>query len=359
MDQMWLFYFDRGFAVVVPLPGGVHRLLTIEPKTAFPERDPTLEEMQTAFRRITDDETLTLTNPDWFSYTDLAMGIGSGLRDGRIILAGDVGNPVLPNGGQGMNTGIGDAFNLGWKLASVLRSNSSDALLNTYEAERYALRRSLQAAQFNSLKDTTLVTPKAVQALFRWFAEPLLNMGGEYKMAQAFSELMIHTRKSKLTLDTVGKSGLCSGDRALDADVVHNGEQTRIYDVVYRGGWSLLAFTGSGTTADVDMLTRAVSSLKRPDISTYLVSTRSSDVEGVDVLYDIDEVAHRVWKVDKPVLYLVRPDGHVGARVRPSDMRALSAYMQAWLPSVPLSFNAVNRKLSQASSVDKLEGAAA
>jgi 2-polyprenyl-6-methoxyphenol hydroxylase-like FAD-dependent oxidoreductase len=99
MSQMWLFYFQNGFAAVVPLPGGIHRILTIEPKPNMPERNPTLEEMQSRIREIAEDQSATLSDPLWFSYTDLAMGIAPGLRDGRVLLAGDAGNPILPNGG--------------------------------------------------------------------------------------------------------------------------------------------------------------------------------------------------------------------------------------------------------------------
>ena len=143
--------------------GGIHRVLCIEPKASFPEREPTLDEMQSKLRDVVDDVSVELSEPEWFSYTDLSMGIAPGVGDGRIFLAGDVGNPVLPNGGQGMNTGIADAFNLGWKLAAVLLHSGSHELLDTYNEERRALRSALQKAQFNSLRYTTPVTPKAMQ----------------------------------------------------------------------------------------------------------------------------------------------------------------------------------------------------
>ncbi len=274
MDQLWLFYFDHGFASIIPLPGGVHRILTIEPKQNIPERNPTLEELQAKLRTITHDDSVTLTEPDWFSYTDLSMGIGTGLRDGRIILAGDVGNPILPNGGQGMNTGISDSFNLGWKLASVLKDGASDALLDSYEHERHQLRAELQNVQYQSLKYTTLVTPRWVQAAIRRLANPLLNRGGEYKMAKTFSELGINTRKSALTLETIGKRGLRAGDRVVDADVAQNGQTVRLYKLLYAGGWTLLAFTGTGVD-QTQPVADALARFARTNIPHYIVSTHS------------------------------------------------------------------------------------
>ena len=338
MDQMWLFYFDQGFAVIVPLPGGIHRVLTIEPKTAFPEREPTLAEMQTKLREVTDDDSLTISDPEWFSYSDLSMGLAPGLRDGRIILAGDVGNPVLPNGGQGMNTGIADAFDLGWKLAAVLRHSGSQALLDTFETERHAQRDALQKTQFNSLKYTTLVTPKIMQAAFRLFAEPALNRGGEYAMAKAFSQLSQHTRNSPMSLDTIGKKGLRAGERALDAAVNHGFASIRLYDLLYRGAWTLLAFSGRGRGADAGAAGQAVAKLGRPDLATFVVSTDSRAAASDAMLYDLDEEVHRTYQVTRPTLFLVRPDGHVTARMRPAEVGKLADYLNRWLPDASQRF---------------------
>lgn len=340
MEQIWLFYFDQGFAVVDHLPGGVTRVITVEPKSAIPQREPTLAELETKLREVANDPSLTLTDPEWFSYTDLSMGHAPALRDDRILLAGDSGNPVLPNGGQGMNTGIADAFNLGWKLAALLRHSASEELLDTYNEERHALRLSLEKAQFNSLKYTTLVTPKVMQAAFRVFAEPLLNHGGEYKMAQAFSELLIDTRKSSLTLDLAGGKGIRAGDRALNAETVLGFESVRIYDLIYRGSWTLLAFSGSGSSVDATSVVRAIHELSRP-VTTFIVSTDSRAEMNGNVLYDLDEEAHRVYGVTRPTLFLVRPDGHVGAKIQPGQIGQLAAYMKRWVPDATQVFSPI------------------
>lgn len=345
MDQMWLFYFDHGFAVVIPLPGGVHRVLCIEPKLAFPDRTPTLEEMQTKLRLVADDPSLMLSGPEWFSYTDLSMGIAPAMQDGCIILAGDVSNPILPNGGQGMNTGITDAFNLGWKLAAVLRHNAPRSLLHTYNIERHAVRSALQKFQLNSLRYTTLVTPKIMQIAFRWLAEPLLNRGGEYAMAQTFSELMIHTRDSPLSLDADRnrpRGGLRAGDRALEASIVHGFTSIQLYSLIYCGSWTLLFFSGSGPYKGAATMYALLSEMnsRRPDLTGYLISTEVlTEIETTDVLYDLDEAAHRVYGVDRPALFLIRPDGHIGVRAGPSQVDILNDYLVRWVPDASQMFS--------------------
>jgi 3-(3-hydroxy-phenyl)propionate hydroxylase len=355
MEQMWLFYFDHGFAVVVPLPGDIHRVLCIEPKSTFPERKPTLDEMQAKLRLVANDDALLLSDPHWFSYTDLSMGLAPSLQDNRILLAGDVGNPVLPNGGQGMNTGITDAFNLGWKLAAVYRHSAPQALLHTYNEERHAVRSALQTSQFNSLKYTTLVTPKLMQIIFTWIAEPLLNLGGEYAMAQTFSELTIHTRNSPLSLDADRKSArgsIRAGDRALDALVVRGFETTTIYSLIYRGAWTLLAFGGCRKIAEsITSLRLAISQLRRPDLMSYVISTLSAQdqesehnekASSLITLYDLDEETHRVYGVTHPSIFLVRPDGHVGARASPSEVIRLRTYLNRWVPDATQIFSPLN-----------------
>ena len=339
-QQMWMFYVDRGFGVVVPLPDGVHRVLLIEPKDTFPDREPTLEEMQTQLRAVAADPTLELSDLRWASYTDLAMGIAPALIDGRIILAGDAGNPILPNGGQGMNTGIGDAFNLGWKLAAVLRHGAPAELLATYNHERHQLRTAMERAQFASLKYTTLVTPAPVRAAIRLLAGPVLDAGAEYKIAQAFSELTITTRRSPLTLDTMRGRGGRAGDRALDAPVVRGFDTIQLRELLHDGGWTLLAFTGRGRRADLTGTTAATVELSAR-IRTHLVTTTTPSVPfgEVDVLYDFDGEAHRNYRITRPTLLLVRPDGHIAARVSPRQAGRIGAYLTRWAPDPDQRFS--------------------
>ena len=327
-QQMWLFYFDKGFGVVVPLPDGVHRILTVEPVPAIPARKPTLDEMQNALRTMADDPTATLTEERWTSYTDLAMGIAPSLRDKRVFLVGDVGNPILPNGGQGMNTGIADAYDLAWKLAAHIRHGAPDELLDTYNGERHSLRTALQKAQYASLKYTTLSTPAPVRAAFRVLAEPVLNLGAEYRVAQAFSELTLNTRSSPLTLDRGPRRGLRAGDRALDVPINLDGAPARMYDLIYRGGWTILAFSGRGSGSNVSGSAAVIARL-RTDVPSYLVTTTASD-HPVTTLWDLDGEAHRVYGITKPQLLLIRPDGHIAVRATLKQSADLDEYLRKW-----------------------------
>ena len=76
-------------------------------------------------------------SPIWISrFTDMTRQAAS-YRKGRVLLAGDAAHVHSPVGGQGLNTGVQDAVNLGWKLAQVVNGTSPDSLLDTYHAERH------------------------------------------------------------------------------------------------------------------------------------------------------------------------------------------------------------------------------
>ncbi|MCR6490732.1 FAD-dependent oxidoreductase [Amycolatopsis sp. OK19-0408] len=99
-------------------------------------REVTREHLQEVLRRVSGtDVTLTAVHLA-SSYTDRAMQATT-YRRGRVLLAGDAAHLVSPLGGQGLNTGIGDAANLGWKLAATLRGQAPDGLLDTYTSERH------------------------------------------------------------------------------------------------------------------------------------------------------------------------------------------------------------------------------
>ena len=152
---------------------------------------------------------------NWFSTYRVHHRVVSDLRIGRAFLCGDAAHIHSPVGGQGMNTGIGDAFNLAWKLAAVIQSRADDRLLDTYEPERIAFARRLVAttdrvfelvtsngalAAFVRLHVVPAVAPKVARlAAVRRF------------MFRTVSQTAIHYRDSALS-DGAGSS-IRAGDR--------------------------------------------------------------------------------------------------------------------------------------------------
>ena len=114
-------------------------------------------------------------------------------------------------------------------------------------------------------------------------------------------------------------------------------DSVRLYDLIYRGSWTLLAFTGSGSSANVSATAKAIHDLRRA-VPTFIVSTDNGLEADGNVLYDLDEVTHRVYGVTHPTLFLVRQEGHIGAKIQPSQVQQLSAYMKHWAPDASQAF---------------------
>ncbi|KJY35691.1 FAD-dependent monooxygenase [Streptomyces katrae] len=133
-----------GMVMVGPLPGGTTRIVVCERGRPPRRREsaPSFDEVAAAWQRLTGDD-ISAAEPVWVSaFGDAARQVTE-YRRGRVLLAGDAAHIHLPAGGQGMNTGIQDAFNLGWKLASVVHGRAPLSLLDTYHTERHAVGRRL------------------------------------------------------------------------------------------------------------------------------------------------------------------------------------------------------------------------
>ncbi|MCI3275066.1 FAD-dependent monooxygenase [Streptomyces cylindrosporus] len=127
-----------GLLMAISVQPGVTRVLTTEFVAPEPgsERQPvTLDELRSTVRRIT-GRSIGLDRPQWLSrFTDTTR-LADRYRSGRVLLAGDAAHVHFPIGAQGLNLGLGDAVNLGWKLAAVIAGWAPPGLLATYEAER-------------------------------------------------------------------------------------------------------------------------------------------------------------------------------------------------------------------------------
>jgi 2-polyprenyl-6-methoxyphenol hydroxylase-like FAD-dependent oxidoreductase len=207
-------------------------------------------------------------------------------RVGRVLLAGEAAHVHPPSGGQGLNTGVQDAYNLGWKLAHVVRG-VGEGLLDTYEAERLPI-----AAGVLGLSKRLMVKSST-------------KRGAETK------QLHLHYRGGPLTDDDVAKPGrVRAGDRAPDAPCVDaSGTPRRLFEIFRGTHWTVLAFG----EADLQAIFRE----------------RWSDV--VRIVH-VDGYARRVYGVGVgAALILVRPDGYIGYFGTPGSCDRLDQYLSHWV----------------------------
>ncbi len=130
---------EADFLALFPLKG-IGPLRLIGPITKDSDSEPTFGDIS---GRAINNLKLTIDSVNWFSTYHVHHRVATNFRVGRVFLAGDAAHVHSPLGGQGMNTGIGDAVNLAWKLAAVLNGGAGESVLASYESERIASARKL------------------------------------------------------------------------------------------------------------------------------------------------------------------------------------------------------------------------
>jgi 2-polyprenyl-6-methoxyphenol hydroxylase-like FAD-dependent oxidoreductase len=190
------------------------RLITLLPRSA-PHTPVTLAVVQAAVSRYT-KENLVMRRPVWLTEFTVSSRLADVFRRDRVFLAGDAAHIHSPAGGQGMNTGIQDAVNLGWKLALVCHAEASPTLLDSYQAERMPVARSVVTTTDRGFRVVTAsvpilrglrsrVVPRLAALVLR---SPLIRRAG----FRVLSELSLQYRTSPLSAE--GRPSPPTGPRA-------------------------------------------------------------------------------------------------------------------------------------------------
>lgn len=200
------------FLLVVPARRtGTSRLIGLLP-TGLTAGAATFEDLRPAVERAT---ALRVDTVNWFSTYQVSHRVADRFRVGRAFLLGDAGHLHSPLGGQGMNTGIGDAVNLAWKLAAVLHGRADGRLLDTYEPERLPFARSLVATTdrlFALVAGPGRGHRWARQVLFRRLLPGLLRWPlSRTALIERISQVRLHYRESPLSQGRAG--AVRGGDR--------------------------------------------------------------------------------------------------------------------------------------------------
>ena len=148
---------------------GMQRLIGLVPPEFTDRKELTFDDIRQQIEPLVD---VKVTEVNWFSTYRSHHRIADRFRVDRAFLLGDAGHIHSPAGGQGMNTGIGDAINLGWKLAEVLAGRASAELLDSYEPERIGFAKALVATTDTAF--TRMIAEGAEGAFFRRLVAPLV-----------------------------------------------------------------------------------------------------------------------------------------------------------------------------------------
>jgi 2-polyprenyl-6-methoxyphenol hydroxylase-like FAD-dependent oxidoreductase len=255
-------------------------------------------------------------------------------RIGRVLLAGDAAHVCSPFEGHGMNTGIQDAYNLGWKLALVVTGAAPATLLDSYQPERRPVAQAVARSGNDAEARVSQQDPAARQALIQFLTTP----EGRQAAAVAGAEIAFGYDQSpivdEVVADAVTARGTPIGFRVGDAAPLEGRNGTfRLHELIGVPGHTLLLMLGEADRAAVDeglALANAAARRYRPHVQAYVVTRNAVDGESApdELLRDPTGILHERLASERPCLCLVRPDGHLGFRGEPPALEDLQAHLR-------------------------------
>jgi 2-polyprenyl-6-methoxyphenol hydroxylase-like FAD-dependent oxidoreductase len=280
---------DGSFFGFTPLAGGTDTYVLNT--TAATDVQPTLQGLQRTLEAASGRSDIRLRELTWATVWRPNVRMAQRFRAGRVFLAGDAAHTHPPTGGQGLNTGVQDAYNLGWKLAAVL-AGAPDELLDSYQAERLPI-----AAHVLGI--STELLDKHVR-----------GDDDAFERGEETQQLDLSYRGGPLTLDDGSSATLAAGDRAPDAPCLRSdGRPARLFTLFAGSHCTLLRFGPAAPRLDH-------------------AGVRCHQI-GTDIL-DADRYIQQAYDVKDGAAVLIRPDGYIGAIT--TQPAALATYGDRLLP---------------------------
>ncbi|WP_329456079.1 FAD-dependent oxidoreductase [Streptomyces sp. NBC_01497] len=243
-------------------------------------------------RERTGREDVVVRSVSWGSAYTMNARLADSYGRGRVFLTGDAAHCHPPTGGQGLNTSVQDAYNLGWKLAAVL-GGAPEFLLETYERERRPI-----AQEVLGLSERLLEAAKTRAT----------------QRGREVSQLDLGYPDSPLTMTDPGRDkGVLAGDRAPDAPVTGaGGLATRLFTLFQGPHWTLLGYD----------VARAEAPAPRGGLHIHSIGARGD-------MFDTGGHVRDAYTLSSGQWVLIRPDGYVAAVVATSGLGAVETYLDA------------------------------
>jgi 2-polyprenyl-6-methoxyphenol hydroxylase-like FAD-dependent oxidoreductase/heme-degrading monooxygenase HmoA len=321
----------KGMLVCVPLRGrGRYRVATLAPPRWQAEigsgpippgfsqeyAAPSLADIQAVLDQLAPAGT-TASNLRWSSIFRIKHGIVDRYRVGRAFVAGDAAHLHPPAGGQGMNTGIQDAWNLGWKLALAVRGIAAPDLLDSYEAERRPAGKA--------------IVDRAVRVAFT----DEMDMDDEREQFLLEMQMTLTYAGSPL----VGSSGEgldggpAPGARAPDVQELRRfgvGHPVRLFELTRGTAHTLVVYADSSTGEEEFVDFEKLAENLRGNVNVYVLASPDATVPpalDLPVLRDTSGAFRASYGLRGTGAYLIRPDGHIGFRCSPVSASALDEHL--------------------------------
>ncbi|ESY09173.1 hypothetical protein X748_24260 [Mesorhizobium sp. LNJC386A00] len=339
------FTSPRGFVSILPFLGDFARIFAVDfAKQNRPPTDPlTLPDLQDTVDAVV-PFSVALRDPRWITrFRSPSRQVASNRRN-RVFLAGDAAHAHSPAGGQGMNTGLQDAFNLGWKLAMVLRGQAPDTLLDSFDAERHPVATMAQRETdlmfrsflvrnrvIKTMRDLALRTLVPLKPVRRKLAQDLSGIGIGYSF----------TKQSSAARRRENRRGLRAGDRVPDLELWSTSRPiVRLYELLRRGTYAFITYASLGRLGtDREKLREVLARVSDDNngaVTPWVVLDEGLPQEAgvcAPVLVDFKGEFSRRLGAGHGSALLIRPDGYLAFHVRRFDPNEIITSIEAWVSS--------------------------
>lgn len=268
-------------------------------------------------------EAIVIEKAEWISDFRVNKRIATKWRHGRVLLAGDAAHIHSPMGGQGMNTGIQDAWNLAWKLKFVL-AGGKEALLDNYAKERHYVGKQVLNTSDKMTRAMVAKAPWIVRlrnfVLTHLFSRPFFKKLGAHRLSQLFisypSGLTVHK-------DYFQQGGIPAGMQAIDRNI----GKTTLFKTLDTRRFTCLIFTGQERGLSAIHEAIAVKNrLKNHLVKCVILSTEDHIDE--DVFKDHEGACHKLYGAGGAHLTLIRPDGYIALQHDNYGLEAIEVFLK-------------------------------
>ncbi|HWF69800.1 MAG TPA: FAD-dependent monooxygenase [Mycobacterium sp.] len=321
-DQFLAFLNRGSFVAYFPMPSGAYRTAVGYPKGQAPEGDVSFSEIQRAVEKCS-PEGARVTAVNQTARFRINQRKVERHSVGRVFLAGDAAHIHSVVGAQGMNTGIQDAFNLGWKLAGVALNRAPRQLLDTYQDERAPVVNRLVKGTRTFTRLVLLGNPLATAARRNIASRVMSRPGRQHRLARAISEVDVTYRARSRAKR---QSPLAVGDRAPNAEVTHpsSGTAATLFDVFDNERHTLLAVGASHQ----NVAAAASDYAEELQVVHVIGDAKSPSADHALVVLDAERQVQQRYHMPSGGYALIRPDRYIGALGNAHHTDGLDLYLR-------------------------------
>lgn len=331
--KMVAYMSDEGPLACFPMGHKRYRLITLAPYKIDDDKEPTLADIEQVFRRRCPDKA-DLSEPIWINQFGITHRQIKKYRYERVFFTGDAAHVHSPMGGQGLNTGLQDIYNLAWKLALVQKGFAKEKLLDSYHLERFPIAKKVLQKTGLMTQITTLSNPLLI-GLRNYFLHFLIALNPVKNfILRDLAELDLSYAKSPLTAALGKKTGFKIGEFVTDFSLsdAQSNEKKLLRQITQGTSHHLFLFSGLNNSELSSLRDTAITIETRYHglIKTHLVLAETSNLNPAphSLWLDTNQEVHKGFAIQEATALLFRPDKYLSLTQTPINQQELLHHLE-------------------------------